>query len=192
MTTTFFVVGHTQPADPAAVSLDDLAGTSGRWDVLARCVTAALLVSHGVRDDAEVVLYLRRGERYVRVVGDDVTHLNPDERSTAALVAKALAAQPVGAHEENPHPGIHVGEGGLGDVLARIAGARPVLRMDEAGDAQATWPADAVYVLADHEDFDEEDLEAVGNAPTATLGPTALQADQAIVVAHDRIATARR
>ncbi len=190
MTTTFFVIGHTQPADPAAISLDDLAGTSGRWDVLARCVTAGLLVSHGVRDDAEVLLYLRTGGRYVRVAGRGVTHLNPDERSTVALMAKALGAKPVGAHEENPHPGVYLGQGGLADVLARVAAGRPVVRLDEAGAEDARWPADAVYVLSDHQDFDDEDVQALAEAPSVTLGPTALQADQAIVVTHDRIATA--
>lgn len=192
MTTTFFVVGHTQPADPDAISLDDLAGTSGRWDVLARCVTSTLLISHGVREDSEAVVYLRRGGRYLRIVGDQVQHLNPDERSTAALLGKALAAQPVGAHEENPYPGVYVGQGRLADVVARVAGDRPMVRLDEEGDEAAAWPADAVYVLADHQDFDDDDLVALGDTPATTLGATALQSDQAIVVAHDRIASARR
>lgn len=187
MPTTFFVIGHRQPAEPGGIRLDDLAGSSGRWDVLVRCVTAGLLVSHGVRDDAEVVIYLRDGERYVRFVGSEVRNLNPDERSTAALVKKALGAEPVAAHEENPHPGVYVGQGGLADVLSRRAGGRPVVRLDEAGETISSWPPDAVYVLSDHEDFDAQDLAVLHGAPVQRLGPVAVQADQAIVLAHDRV-----
>src|SRR6516162_8933366 len=44
------------------VLLDDVPGTSGRLDVLARCVRAALCVSHGIRRDARVYLVLLGGE----------------------------------------------------------------------------------------------------------------------------------
>lgn len=190
----FFVVGHTQAAEPDGIHLNDLAGASGRWDVLARCVAAALLVSHGVRADSEITLFLTRGGRYIRVSGATVKHLNPDERSTAALMAKALAAEPVGAHEEQPTPGVFVGQGALQDVLGRVAGDRPVVRLDEdatAGDAP--WDGQAVYVLSDHRDLDAAELEAIDSqsAQTRTLGPDVLQADQAIVLVHDRVAAKR-
>ena len=38
--------------------LNDLAGAGGRFDVLVRATTAALLTSHGLREDVEVILHL--------------------------------------------------------------------------------------------------------------------------------------
>jgi tRNA (pseudouridine54-N1)-methyltransferase len=157
-------------------------------------VGAALLVSHGVRPDAQIVLYLRRGGRYVRVDGAAVKHLNPDERSTAALMAKALAADPVGVHEEEPMPGVFVGQGDLGDVLARVAGGRAVVRLDETGAVGAgAWDPEAVYVLSDHRDLTVEEEEAIEEHVSAvrSLGDDVVQADQAIVLVHDRVRRTR-
>jgi tRNA (pseudouridine54-N1)-methyltransferase len=47
----FVVVGHDAPTTDD-FSLDDLPG-AGRLDVLCRCITAALLLSHGIRDGVE-------------------------------------------------------------------------------------------------------------------------------------------
>jgi tRNA (pseudouridine54-N1)-methyltransferase len=186
---TFFVIGHTQSADPKAIRLEDLPGASGRWDVLARCVASALLLSHGVRQDSEVVLYLVQARMYVRIEGAHVRNLNPDERSTAALMSKALLARPVGAHEENPHPGVFVGQGELNDVAARIAAGRPVVVLDEQGKEGDACPASALYVLSDHKDFAPHELAAFDalGASHLSLGSEILQADQAIVLVHDRI-----
>jgi tRNA (pseudouridine54-N1)-methyltransferase len=187
---TFFVVGHTQAPTPEGIRLEDLPGASGRWDVLARCVTASLLVSHGVRQDAEAVLYLVRGGRYVRIVGSEVRNLNPDERSTAAIVAKALGAEPVGVHEENPLPGFYVGQGGFDEVVDRVAGERRVVWLHEAGDDRgAEWSGDAVFVVSDHREYSAAEASALEarRAPKRSLGPEVWQADQAIVLVHDRL-----
>ena len=61
------VVGHAAHA-AADFSLDDFPGTSGRLDVLARSVRAALLVSHGVRRDVTIYLVLLGGDRAPRTV----------------------------------------------------------------------------------------------------------------------------
>src|SRR5687767_13940225 len=99
----FIVLGHTQPT-AAPIPLNDAPGAGGRWDLLARCVTAGLLVSHGARADSEVQLVLLQGPRVLRASGRTVRRLNPDERSTLALLSKALEAQDVGAHETEATP----------------------------------------------------------------------------------------
>nr|HOP09024.1 tRNA (pseudouridine(54)-N(1))-methyltransferase TrmY [Candidatus Methanofastidiosa archaeon] len=38
--------------------LKDLPGSGGRMDILCNCVESALLVSHGIRTDVEVILCL--------------------------------------------------------------------------------------------------------------------------------------
>src|SRR5579859_1995937 len=106
----FVILGQTAQASPD-FRLDDLPGTSGRLDVLVRCVRAALLISHGVRQDAIVYLVLCGGEaapRVLRVVGAAVRFLRPDERSLATLLKKALAERSEGEEERfvEVRPGI--------------------------------------------------------------------------------------
>src|SRR5260370_35313604 len=88
----FVVVGRRAIAS-ADFSLVDLPGTSGRLDVLLRCVRAALLVSHGLRRDTVVYLVLLGGPRAPRTLPIDASaakYLRPDQRSLATLAKKAL------------------------------------------------------------------------------------------------------
>ena len=62
----------------------------GRVDVLARCLTAALWVSNGVREDA--TLWLCLGRDTVEIRGADVRGLNPDEKTAGLFLRRALAA----------------------------------------------------------------------------------------------------
>ncbi|HMK16347.1 MAG TPA: tRNA (pseudouridine(54)-N(1))-methyltransferase TrmY, partial [Methanomicrobiales archaeon] len=115
---TFAVVGHLAPTGNG-FSLDDLPGSAGRMDVLCRCVNAALALSHGIRRDAEARLLLLgppSPPKEVLIRGDTVRSLSPDERSTAALIRKALAL-PVGEAFRESTPGILVRRGDLGGLL---------------------------------------------------------------------------
>jgi tRNA (pseudouridine54-N1)-methyltransferase len=184
----FVVVGHDAPTTPD-FSLDDLPG-AGRLDVLCRCVTAALLRSHGVREDARVHLVL--GDAYaVRIDGATVRSLSPDERSTAALVRTALEArdEAVGHVPADAAPGIELHRGGLERTLERaVADAGTVVRLHEAGRPviETDPPTDPLYVLSDHRDLTDDEAATVGAAADATvrLGPEPIHADHAITVAH--------
>lgn len=57
----FVVVGHKATTQPS-FSLEDIPGTSGRLDILCRSVTAAFVLSHGIRKDVLVYLVLLGGE----------------------------------------------------------------------------------------------------------------------------------
>lgn len=186
----FVLVGHGVPLD-ADVSLDDLPG-AGRLDVLCRCVTDALLTSHGVREDATVSLVL--GDEYtVRFEGREIRRLNPDERSTGARIRDALAAREgaIGAMEAEPSPGVYVGRRGLGATLDRLGGV--VVELHEDGDpvVGVDPPDEPVFVLSDHLEFTtpEADLLAERADARVTLGPERLHADQAITVAHNWLDT---
>ena len=92
----FVLIGQTAAAS-ADFSVEDLPGSSGRLDVLLRCVRAALLVSHGLRRDVQVYLVLRGGVSspvVLRIDGRTAKFLRPDERSLATLVRKTLLALP--------------------------------------------------------------------------------------------------
>ena len=84
----FIVVGHRAVTSPT-ISLNDLPGTGGRMDILTRCINAAFCISHDIRKNVEVTIVLLGPEdppKTIRFVGSELKYLNPDERSTGALV----------------------------------------------------------------------------------------------------------
>ena len=118
----FVVLGRTATAS-GDFSLDDLPSSSGRLDVLLRCVRAALLVSHGVRRDAIVYLVLGGGPdapRALRVHGGAASFVRPDERSLARAVRKVLATAPDGPAFADRGHGFALAQGGLDAVLSDL------------------------------------------------------------------------
>ncbi|MFO0709005.1 MAG: hypothetical protein U0353_04160 [Sandaracinus sp.] len=202
----FVVVGRTATGSPD-FSLVDLAGTSGRLDVLVRCVRAALLVSHGVRRDVIVYLVLlggpaARGEgpaRVVRIDGRVSEWLRPEERRLALIVQRALeererARSPVIDHEDGPflvlRNGVAVANGGLEVALASIpASSRRVLLDEDAPDVRDVPLADddLTIVLGDHLGLDDAARAHVGHALAVSLGPTSVLAEDAIALMHNEL-----
>jgi tRNA (pseudouridine54-N1)-methyltransferase len=184
----FVVIGQRATSGPG-FTLDNLPASSGRLDVLLRCLRAALLVSHGVRRDTVVYLVLLGGPgapRALRVDGAAVKFLRPDERSLAVLVQKALAAPREGEGFVTVRPGIAVAEGGLEPVLAEVATATPYVLEEGAAELReaALDAGDAVFFLGDHLGFDEATrarLHALG-ATALGLGPVSVHADDAVVI----------
>lgn len=188
----FLVLGHKAASAPG-FSHKDLAGTAGRLDVLVRCVPAALLVSHGLREDVELVT-LHLGPpappKALRFRSRAIRHLNPDERSTALLVEKALGAPTTGPVWAPSTPGVEAAILDLPELLASLDGAPLYVLSEEGVDvAEADLPREATFVLGDHLGFTEEEarvLEARA-AGKVSLGPVSLQADQCIVVLHNHL-----
>jgi len=185
----FLLVAHDARTAPD-FSLDDLPGSGGRMDLVARCVTAGLLVSHDVRLDTEflaVLLGPPKPPRLVRFVGGEIRGLNPDERSTAALIRKALEEE--GRAERAVRPGLYVSGMGLDDVLRSPPGPL-VLLLEGSPDLRASaLPRDATFVLSDHRDFTPEEASTLMAAARLILsvGPRSLQTDQAITVVHNEL-----
>ena len=65
---------------------------AGRIDVLARCISSALWISNGIRKDTNIYLMLFPHNITIEVRGSDVIELNPDERTTALFLQRALLA----------------------------------------------------------------------------------------------------
>jgi tRNA (pseudouridine54-N1)-methyltransferase len=186
----FVVVGHGQPTDPD-FSLDDLPG-AGRLDVLCRCVSAAFVLSHDLREDVECHLLLGDGLR-IRLVGSELRYLSPDERNVASLLRSALEAkdEAVGAMEAESTPGIYVGKRSFEDALAEIEGTLIHLHGDGDPVTEMDPPADPAFVLSDHEPFTAEESEYLdANADARiSLGPRRLHANHAIAIAHNYLDT---
>lgn len=168
----YLAVSHTTPPD-GDWTLDDLAGQAGRVDVLCRIVTSALFVSHGIRDDTQVLLVFAADPdrpTAVRFEGRSVRRLNPDERSTAARIRKALRSRPEDPWWEEVEPGVHAAPFTLQEVVTeqREAGAHCVLlhRQGVAAD-KVSFPNDVLFLLSDHQPF--------SGAEEALLDPLAHQ-----------------
>lgn len=186
----FVLIGQTASAS-GDFSLEDLASSSGRLDVLLRCIRAALLVSNGLRREVQVYLVLRGGEqapRVLRIDGRSAKFLRPDERSLALLVKKTLAGQPAApaGQFQELRPGLALAAGDLEVVLAEVGDA-PKFLLDEAGsDIRECRLAhdDATFFIGDQLGFDAVTLlrlAALG-CVRISLGPVSLHSEDAISV----------
>lgn len=191
----FIVVGQTATAS-GDFSLEDLPSSSGRLDVQLRCLRAAFLYSHGLRRAVRVYLVLRGGQqapRVLRVDGETVRFLRPDERSLATLVKKTLALAPergVPGFVELK-PGLALAGGDLDCVIADLAGAVPYLLEEGAPDLRTAVPieGDAAFFLGDHLGLCEAtraELARIGARPIS-VGPVSLHSDDVITVVSNEL-----
>lgn len=186
----FLVVSHTAPLN-GDFSLSDLPGGAGRLDVLCRCATEAFLISHGIRK--EVRLYFNIQNRLtLELVGERLRHLNPDERSTAALLRRALSrAQAISPGERaQSTPGIWVTWESLAKLLSRAqrAGLNPILLWEEGSPLRSSpLPNEPLFILSDHQDFTPGELELLAPFPKISLGPRALHGHQCITLVHNEL-----
>lgn len=187
----FIVSGHDVPTTPE-FSLDDLAGGAGRLDVLCRCVSSSFFLSHAIRAEVRVFLVLA-DEFTIRFEGSELRRLNPDERSTAALIRKALSEreEAIGHMEVETSPGVYLSRRGFEPVLEGVSGT--VIQLHEGRDpvVEIEPPEKPVFVLSDHRDFTEPEVEllAENSDEQVRLGPERLHANHAITVAHNWLDT---
>ena len=183
----FIVIGHWVCTD-GKFTLNDLAGSTGRLDVLLRCVNSAFMLSNDIRRDMELYLILL-GEpdppKTLRFVGSELKYLNPDERSTGALVKNALM-KTVDDEEVRSTPGIYVNRDDLALVLKKLTGRKIFyLREDGENIRKVELDSDAVFILGGQDDLnsDEENMvKASGEAVKVSLGPRSLHADHCMSI----------
>lgn len=178
--TSIAVIGHTATTDPS-FSLNDLAGGAGRMDVLCRCVNASLFLSHNLRRDTECILVLQgkpEDTKTIRFSGSSVRSLNPDEKSPAALIKKALAI-PCGSEFREAAPGVAVRKAGLSRLLAE--GAFAILD-EHAMDIRKADALPPAFLLSDHLSFTPDEEALFAGCPRFSVGPSVLHADHAIAI----------
>lgn len=196
----FVVIGQTATASPD-FRLDDLPSSSGRLDVLLRCIRAAFLFSHGLRSDVRIYLVLRGGAsapRVLRLDSNTARFVRPDERSLALLVQKTLAGAPPGLTSTfvDVRPGIGLARGDLDCVLGELGSAALYLLQEQAPDLRSTGagalaiPEHAAFFVGDHLGFAEPDVARLSAAGAAaiSIGPVSLHSDDVIAVLSNELA----
>jgi tRNA (pseudouridine54-N1)-methyltransferase len=184
----FVVIGQRAIAS-SDFSMLDIAGTSGRLDVLLRCVRAGFLVSHGLRQDTVMYLVLMGGTsapKTLRIEGASAKFIRPDERSLATLVRKVLMVQTGEKGFVPVRPGISMAVGGLDCVLADLGVATKYVLEPNGSDIRETVLdlEHPVFFLGDHLGFDKSTratLEDHG-ALSLGLGPVDIHAEDAVTV----------
>ncbi len=185
----FLVVGHRAVTSPV-FSLDDLAGAAGRMDILLGAANAALLLAHDIRRDAEADLLLLGPPdppRLVRILGHRVRSYQPDLRSNAALVRKAL--EHGSRVEREVLPGILASKASFPEALDRLGPPFVYLKQGGRDIRTAAVPADATFVLSDNQDLDPAEERTVldRDAMVVGLGPLAVHTDQAIILVQNEL-----
>ncbi len=208
----FIIVSHRAKAD-GNFSLDDLCGGAGRMDVLLRCINAAFFISNNIRKNVEVyIVFSGSGSapKTIRLVGSELKYLNPDERSTGALIKNALLKD-IKESEIKSTPGIYVSKKNFEDVLkecilcntrfnvksstdtlsvAEYINCQIIYLKEDGVDIRETKLSDNMsFVLGDEKDLtgDEEKILEKCNVKTVSVGPVSLHASHCIVLVQNEL-----
>tara|TARA_B110001452_G_scaffold214896_1_gene185920 strand:- start:1290 stop:2246 length:957 start_codon:yes stop_codon:yes gene_type:complete len=142
------VLCHTIPAAVAqgAFKLDNL--PFGRVDLLARCASSAVFLSHGVRSNTRLWLQLLEYDVALCLDGGAVRGMHPDERTLAAAMRRTLAVAHGAKPRADTNNGWSLHRGGLEARLSELlqqgapdGGAdsavarRPLFQLHEQADA---------------------------------------------------------
>jgi len=149
-------------------------------DIMCRCINTSFFLSHDLRRDVECFLILKGGdtEKTLRFAGETIRSLNPDERSAGALIKKGLTTEPEDTFKKAAD-GIHIRKGGLEKLLQDY----PFAVLDENGeDVRAAETLPENFLLSDHMNFTEEEMELIKDLPKYSVGPKVLHADHTITV----------
>ncbi|MGB6501730.1 MAG: hypothetical protein WBG19_10130 [Thermoplasmata archaeon] len=188
----FLLLVHRVPVR-GAFTLNDLAGGGGRMDEVARAVSTAFTLSNDLRRDTEMTILFAAepagDARRIDLVGARLRYLNPDERSTAALLKNGLARAATYPHEFESSPGLRVGPVDRLAVLTEFLERPGAIWLTEGGSPIADWegpPGELAAVLCDPYDPSPEEAERLtaSGVPRLSVGPLVLRTSQVIDAVH--------
>lgn len=190
----FLILAHRVPTS-GEFTLNDLAGGAGRMDEVARAVSTAFTLSNDLRRDTDVaILFVANPPpkaRRIDLVGARLRYLNPDERSTAALLKNALVRSVDFPRPFESSPGLSVAASEpMTDLRTFLAQPNPVW-LSEDGLPIEQWPSPGGHVAAVVSDpYDptpeERELLLASGVPRVSVGPRSLRTSQVIdLVQHE-------
>ncbi len=162
-------------------------------DEIARAVSTAFTLSNDLRRDTEVsVLFVAEPApraRRIELVGTRLRYLNPDERSTAALLKNALVRAVGFPREFESSPGIKIASVDPPEELRRFLERPGAVWLTEAGRPIEQWSApsdDLAAVVSDPYDPTPEEATILTSSgvPQLSVGPRSLRTSQVIDAVH--------
>ncbi len=199
----FLLLAHRVPVR-GGFTLNDLAGGAGRMDEVARAVSTAFTLSNDLRRDTELtVLFVAEPPplaRRIHLIGARLRYLNPDERSTAALLKNALVRSADHPREFESSPGVRVGPVEPAHDLREFLKSPAAVWLTEGGRPIEEWTGpegEVAAVLSDPYDPtpDETTLLTEAGVPRLSVGRRSLRTSQVVDAVHrelDRRETLRR
>ncbi len=191
----FLLIAHRVPTS-GAFTLNDLAGGGGRMDEVARAVSTAFTLSNDLRRDTEMTIVFSAepppAARKVELVGARLRYLNPDERSTAALLKNALVRSASFPREFESSPGLRVAAVDPAAELRSFLARPGTFWLTESGTRLEDGlppEGDRGFVLSDPyepTDGEREILEGSG-VPRRSVGPRSLRTSQVIDLVHHAV-----
>ncbi len=200
----FLLLAHRVPLD-GNFTLNDLAGGAGRMDEVARTVSTAFTLSNDLRRDTTVtVLFLSAPApkcRRIDLDGSRLRFLNPDERSTGALLKNALVRSSTSFEPIDASPGLKVAPADPQAVIKGFAALPDTIWLEESGAPLSEWkPGGTSFGAVVSDPFnateEEQHLLEVRSVPRISVGPRSLRSSQVVDIVHNefdrREAKARR
>ena len=189
----FIVIGRKVCTD-GRFSLNDLTGSTGRLDVLLRCINSSFMLSNDIRRDIELYLVLQ-GEpdppKTLLFKGNELKYPNPDERATAALVKNALMVKNITQEWIKSTPGIMVARLDFPELLKQYEGRRIVYLKEEGQSLKdAQLSQDDIFILGGKEDISQAEEDLISQWPETlkiSLGPKSMHADHCITATLNQL-----
>ena len=194
MTRRFAIIGH-RAQSSGKLNLNDLAGSSGRIDVLARAVNTALFLSHGIRVDSEIILHLEGGPGPVRrigFIGQAIRGVHPDERAICGHLNKALKnpVTPIGVQQEI-HSGLWHSGGSIKQTISEWErSGTKIYVLDAKGilfDPNLHNSESVGFILSDDQPFTDQENKSMENFERISLGEKWLQGHSCIAIIHHQL-----
>jgi tRNA (pseudouridine54-N1)-methyltransferase len=186
----FLILAHRVPVG-GLFTLNDLAGGAGRMDEVARAVSTAFTLSNDLRRDTELtVLFVAEpppAARRIDLNGARLRYLNPDERSTAALLKNALVRSRGFHRPIESSPGLTVAPVDPAAALGEFVQRPGTVWLTEQGEpltGRELPDGDFGAVVSDPYDpsATEVALLAGSGVPRISVGPRSLRTSQVLDV----------
>jgi len=170
-------------------SLDDLPSSGGRMDVVARCISSALFISHAMRKD--VVFYAvlcgpPNSPVTLKIISSELAGVRPDERSIGGQIKSALSG-PVSKDWEEKQQGIYVSTKSFQEIIRELKDNSIYVLHEKGEPIEQTIPdPDPVFVLGDQVGMPANDEAFVMRyaKKKLSLGSTPYLASSVINVLH--------
>ena len=165
-------------------------------DEVARAVSTAFTLSNDLRRDTEVTVLCvaepSRAARRIDLTGARLRFLNPDERSTAALLKNALVRSVEFPRPFESSPGLTVASADPPAVLRDFLRHPNPVWLCEDGLRIENWPSPGGHIAAVVSDpYDptpeERELLLASGVPRVSVSPRSLRTSQVVDLVHHEL-----